>query len=92
MASRTTPAPDPKVSSSTNADSFEAALARLEQIVQRLERGELPLEESLKSYEEGVALVRAAQGKLDVMDARLEQLLGDGRTAALKLDDDGGAR
>ena len=40
------------------APTFEAALLRLEQIVQRLEKGELALEESLALYEEGVGLSR----------------------------------
>jgi len=64
-------------------ESFEAVLSRLERIVQRLEKGELSLEESLRAYEEGVGLVRQAQGRLDGMDRRLEQLLADGRTAPL---------
>jgi exodeoxyribonuclease VII small subunit len=62
------------------AETFEAVLKKLEDVVARLEKGELPLEESLKAYEEGVGLVRAAQGRLDGMDKKLEQLLKDGRT------------
>lgn len=59
-----------------------------------LEEGDIPLEESLKAYEEGVGLVRQAQGRLDAMDARLEELLQNGQTEALELetfgaDDDG---
>ena len=69
---------------STDPESFEALLAKLESVVQKLEAGELPLDESLKAYEEGIQLVRAAQGRLDGMDKRLEQLLADGRTAAMK--------
>ena len=51
--------------------------------MQRLERGDLPLEDSLRAYEEGIGLVRAAQARLDAMDRRLEQLLADGTTAPL---------
>jgi exodeoxyribonuclease VII small subunit len=73
-------------------EPFEALLARLEQTVQRLERGELPLEDSLRAYEEGIGLVRRAQGRLDSMDKRLEQLLGDGRLAPLTLPEGTGER
>ncbi len=64
-------------------DSFEKVLKKLEDVVVRLEKGDLPLEESLKAYEEGVGLVRAAQGRLDGMDKRLEQLLKNGATAPM---------
>ena len=64
-------------------ESFEQLLKKLEDVVVRLERGELPLEESLKAYEEGVRLVRDAQGRLDGMDKRLEQLLKDGTTTPM---------
>jgi exodeoxyribonuclease VII small subunit len=60
--------------------SFEELMKKLEAVVARLERGDLSLEDSLKSYEEGIALVRSAQGRLDGMDKRLEELLKDGQT------------
>ena len=69
-------------------ESFEAALQRLDEVVGRLERGDLPLEESLKAYEEGIGLVRQAQGRLDGMERRLEQLLADGRQSPLAGDGD----
>jgi exodeoxyribonuclease VII small subunit len=65
--------------SNGNEPSFEQALAQLEQIVQRLERGDLPLEESLKLYEEGVRLSRLCQGKLEQAEGRIEVLLKDSR-------------
>ena len=55
---------------------FEDCLARLEQIVGRLETGNLPLEESLLLFEEGVSLSRASQDKLDSAQKRVEELLG----------------
>lgn len=58
---------------------FEGALAELEQIVQRLERGELALEESLALYERGVALSRLCHEKLEEAEGRIELLLKDGR-------------
>lgn len=68
--------------------AFEELFKKLEAVVQRLERGDLSLEDSLKAYEDGIALVRSAQGRLDGMDRRLEQLLGDGRTASMTPPDD----
>ncbi len=57
--------------------SFEEALARLEDIVRRLEGGDLPLEESIRRFQEGMALARLCSAKLDEAERRLEQLLGD---------------
>lgn len=54
--------------------SFEQALADLEKIVQRLESGELPLEESLRLYEDGVRLTRACSARLDAAEGRIEIL------------------
>ncbi|HEY1097790.1 MAG TPA: exodeoxyribonuclease VII small subunit [Myxococcota bacterium] len=68
--------------------SFEAALTALEQVVVRLEKGDLSLEESLVAYEAGVRLVQQAKGRLDGMQSRLEQLLGDGSTAPLRRQSD----
>lgn len=55
--------------------SFEATLERLHQIVDRLESGELDLEESLQLFEEGVRLSRASQARLDSAEKRIEELL-----------------
>lgn len=59
--------------------SFEAALKQLEEIVQRLEKGELALEESLKLYEEGIRLSRHCHGKLEEAEGKIEMLLKDAR-------------
>jgi len=61
------------------APTFEAALARLEEIVQRLEKGELPLEESLKLYEEGIELSRHCHAKLEEAEGKIELLMKDAR-------------
>ena len=45
--------------------SFEENMARLEELVRQLERGELSLEDALTCYQEGVALVSICQGSLD---------------------------
>ena len=56
--------------------SFEDALRRLSEIVEKLEDGELPLEDSLKLFEEGVRLARTSQSRLDAAERRVEELLG----------------
>jgi len=58
------------------ANDFEASIARLAEIVEQLEEGELPLEESLTLFEEGIGLARASQRTLDEAEKRVEQLLG----------------
>jgi exodeoxyribonuclease VII small subunit len=68
----TTPSESP---APADGPSFEAAIKRLTEIVQVLERGELPLEESLGLFEEGVKLSRLSQQKLDSAEKRVEQLL-----------------
>ena len=56
---------------------FEDCLARLEQIVSALEAGNLPLEESLKAFEEGVGLARHCSKYLDDAERRIEMLTRD---------------
>lgn len=57
--------------------SFESSLAELEQIVSRLESGELPLEEALNAFEQGVQLARQGQVKLQQAEQRVQILLND---------------
>ena len=57
------------------APRFEEALAELEELVQRLEKGELPLEESLAAFERGVNLVRLLTQRLAEVEQRVEVLL-----------------
>ena len=59
--------------------TFEAALSRLEQVVQRLEKGELPLEESLQVYEEGIRLSRFCHAKLEEAQGKIELLVKDAK-------------
>ena len=65
----------------TNADikklTFEKALAELEQIVQKLERGDVPLEESVTIYERGEALKRRCDELLRQAEARVEKITLD---------------
>ncbi len=60
---------------------FEDALARLEQIVGQLEAGNLPLEDSLKVFEEGIALARHCAKYLEEAEKRVEMLAKDERGA-----------
>jgi len=58
-----------------NGARFEEALAQLEGIVQKLEKGELPLEDSLAAFERGIGLVRALSQRLSEVEQRVEVLL-----------------
>lgn len=55
--------------------SFEQKMARLEQIVRTLERGDAPLEESLKLFEEGTCLVRACGKLLDEAELKVKKVM-----------------
>ncbi|PIE59186.1 MAG: exodeoxyribonuclease VII small subunit [Desulfobulbus propionicus] len=55
--------------------TFESALAKLEQITEELEAGELPLETSLKKFDEGINLVNFCNNKLDEAKTKVDILL-----------------
>ena len=55
--------------------TFEQNMARLEQIVRTLERGDAPLEESLKLFEEGTGLVRACGQLLDQAELQVKKVM-----------------
>ncbi len=63
---------------------FEKALERLEEIVQTLEKGDMPLEDSLKVFEEGIKLSHLCMAKLDEAEKRVEILVKDKDKAVLK--------
>jgi exodeoxyribonuclease VII small subunit len=58
-------------------EKFEDALNKLEKIVSKLEEGDIPLEESLKLFEEGIRLSRFCNQKLDEAEKKVEILLKD---------------
>ena len=58
-------------------EKFEEALQKLEAIVAQMEEGDLPLEETLKAFEEGVRLARFCAGKLDEAERKVEKLMRD---------------
>lgn len=62
-------------SSDPSEPAFEEILARLEDVVMRLERGDLPLEESLRIFEEGISLSRLGARRLSDAERRVELLL-----------------
>jgi exodeoxyribonuclease VII small subunit len=63
---------------------FEEALAELEGLVERLERGDLPLDEALKTFERGVELTRHCQSSLKSAQQKVEILLKRGNTAEIE--------
>ncbi|MBX3688369.1 exodeoxyribonuclease VII small subunit [Dokdonella sp.] len=77
------PAPQPV------EQSFEHSLDELEQLVSRMEQGDLSLDDSLRSFERGIALYRDCQGALDRAKLRVDQLLDpDNPASAQPFDDD----
>ncbi len=70
--------------------TFEAAMRRLEEIVRTMERGELPLEQSLQLFEEGTALVRSCGKLLDDAELKIVKLMkgSDGEPVELEFQDE----
>ena len=66
---------------STNPLDFETALAQLEQLVQKLESGDLSLEASLQEYERGVQLTRVCQNALKQAEQRVQLVNSDGSSS-----------
>lgn len=71
--------------------SFEQSLKELESIVEQLEAGDLPLEQSLELFERGVGLSRECQKRLDDAEQKVEILLkgADGSYRAAAFEDEG---
>jgi len=63
------------VSGDNKPIDFEKALAELESLVARLERGDVPLDEALQTFERGVALTRQCQARLQAAQQKVEILL-----------------
>ena len=60
-------------------NDFEKAFQQLEKIVQRLESEELPLDESLQLFEEGIRLSRFCNQKLEEVEKKIELILADAK-------------
>ena len=75
--------------------SFEEQLGELERVVEELERGDLPLEESVGLFERGMRLSEACKGQLASAESRIQVLLqprerGAVRVEALEVEEDEG--
>jgi len=57
--------------------TFETAMKQLEQIVQELETGDMPLEKAIKKFEEGIQISKYCSGKLDESEKRITLLMRD---------------
>ena len=76
---------------STDALSFEQAMEALESVVDRLEDGDLPLEDALVEFERGVTLSRHCNERLDAAERRIEILIdqnGHEEVRSFDLDED----
>ena len=65
------------VKKESTEQNFEQALAELEEVVEQLESGALPLDESLAAFEKGVGLVKFCNQKLNEVEKKVELLLKD---------------
>lgn len=74
------------------AMSFEQALKALEEVVHKLEGGEVPLDELIDLYERGEALRKHCQARLDAAQARIEKIVAgpDGTASGMQPFDDPG--
>jgi exodeoxyribonuclease VII small subunit len=63
---------------------FERSLSELESLVERLERGDLPLEDALKTFERGVELTRLCQNSLKAAQQKVEILLKRGGQSGIE--------
>ena len=61
-----------------NELSYEEMIAQLEALIRKMESGELPLEQSLQSFEEGMKLIRAARNKLDAYRKKVDGTISEG--------------
>ncbi len=66
--------------------TFEEAMNRMEEIVEKLERGEQPLELSLKLFEEGIKLYRYCTSKLEEVEGRISVIMRDNENNIAKMD------
>jgi exodeoxyribonuclease VII small subunit len=76
-----------EASTAARSDRFEDILVRLRGLVDRLEGGNLPLEDSLRAFEEGMELCRRGTVILDGAEKKVETLLAGGRTAPFEHED-----
>ena len=63
--------------------NFEASLQKLKKIIEKLEDGDISLEESVRSFEEGIGLVKECQKQLAQAELKVKKLLDNGDTVDL---------
>jgi exodeoxyribonuclease VII small subunit len=69
--------------------SFEEAMNKLEQIVERLEEGDVPLEEAIAFYKDGMELSKLCHDKLKSVEEQLTQIITeDGRTENFSIEEE----
>ena len=73
---------EPGEGASSEGLSFEKMMERLEQLVAHLERGDLSLEESIRSFEEGIKLVKQCTAVLGQAEKRIQRLTQEGAALA----------
>ena len=83
--------PAPKKPEPAKKPEFEKTLARLEEVVRKLESPQLSLDDAMKLFEEGVALSRECQKQLEEAEGKVEILLkkADGKITAEPFDPEG---
>ncbi len=69
----------PKEKSKTESMTYEQALGELESLIDRIEQGEIGLEESLTEYRRGAALLKRCRGILETAEQQIEELTADKR-------------
>ena len=69
---------------SNSKNNFESSLKKLEKIVAKLEEGNIDLDDSIKSFEEGVMLVKEYQKQLSEAELKVEKLLDSGDSELLE--------
>lgn len=77
---------EPEASDELEDVSFEAALAELEGLVEKMETGELSLEQSLAAFERGVRLTRHCQAALQAAELKVKVLTESGELTDLDVD------
>jgi exodeoxyribonuclease VII small subunit len=81
--------PDADVTDGASPPDFEKSLSELESLVQKLEQGDVPLEEALKTFERGVALTRQCQTALRNAQQKVEVLLTkNGEESVVRFEDE----
>lgn len=67
----------PKKKETTGSPTYEQALGELEALIERIEQGEIGLEQSLTEYRRGAALLKQCRGILETAEQQIEELTAD---------------